>query len=315
MSLVPVSGDLAQRRTRRWISYLALAVGIFCIAWSAIFVRWAGVTGSASAFYRVLVATLVLVPCRLWRGGRTPLNRRAVMLSVLAGVFFAFDLALFNGAVLRTSAANATLLGNNTPVIVGLCSWLIFGKRPRSVFWAGLILALIGSATIALGSIFRHVATGAPTLTVSSLGSGDAMAITASVFFAAYLMSIERVRSGMDTLTLTTLAVGASTATLLLLCVWLRVPLWGYAPRSWLTLAALGLVSQVGGYLAITYALGHLPATVTSVGLLAQAPLTALLAIPLLGEPLAATQAIGGVMVLAGIYVVNSRTNVGEYAG
>ena len=38
--------------------------------------------------------------------------------------------------------------------------------------------------------------------------------------------------------------------------------------QSW-----LGLVSQLGGYLALTYALGHLPATITSVSLLTQGPL------------------------------------------
>ena len=57
--------------------------------------------------------------------------------------------------------------------------------------------------------------------------------------------------------------------------------------------------------LALVYALGHLPATITSVGLLAQVPLTALLAMALLREPLSAAQVAGGVIVLAGIYVVN----------
>ena len=47
------------------------------------------------------------------------------------------------------------------------------------------------------------------------------------------------------------------------------------------------------------------PQRVTSVGLLAQVPLTALLAVPLLGEPLHATQAAGAALVLAGIYIVN----------
>ena len=42
-----------------------------------------------------------------------------------------------------------------------------------------------------------------------------------------------------------------------------------------------------------------------SVGLLAQVPLAALLFVPVLGEPLTATQAGGGLLVLAGIYVVN----------
>jgi len=275
---------------------------VFCIAWSALFVRWAGVSGPASAFYRVLVATFVLVPIRLWRGGRAPLNRRAVGLATLAGCFFAFDLAFFNSAVLRTSAANATLLGNNAPVLVGLGSWLVFRQRPQRVFWIGLALALVGSTTIAAGDALHHAGLGHVTL-----GAGDAMAIAASVFFASYLLTTERVRSGVDTLTLTTLAVTASAITLLALCLLLRVPLAGYAPHAWLALAGLGIVSQLGGYLAITYALGHLPATLTSVGLLAQAPLTALLAIPLLGEPLAATQVIGGVLVLVGIYVVNRR--------
>ena len=70
----------------------------------------------------------------------------------------------------------------------------------------------------------------------------------------------------------------------------------------------LGLISQLGAYLGLAYALGHLPATVTSVGLLAQVPLTALLAVPLLGEPITTSYLIGGALVLAGIYVVSSRS-------
>jgi len=282
---------------RGWAAYLALGIGVICIAWSALFVRWAGVSGPASAFYRALVATIVLVPAWLWRGRRRPLAARPAALGVLAGVFFAIDLALFNSAVMNTSAANATLLGNNAPILVGLGSWVVFRKRPAAIFWIGLALALVGSACIV----------GSDALTPAAFGSGDVMAITASVFFAAYLLTIGIVRSEIDTLTLTTLAVAASSAVLLVLCLLLRVPLSGYSTHAWLSLIGLGVVSQVGGYLAITYALGHLPATVTSVGLLGQAPLTALLAIPLLGEPLSASQIIGGVLVLAGIYVVNRR--------
>jgi drug/metabolite transporter (DMT)-like permease len=282
---------------RGWAAYLALGIGVVCIAWSALFVRWAGVSGPASAFYRALVATIVLAPAWLWRGRRRSLAARPAVLGVLAGVFFAIDLALFNSAVMNTSAANATLLGNNAPILVGLGSWVVFRKRPAAIFWIGLALALVGSACII----------GSDALTPAAFGSGDIMAITASVFFAAYLLTIGRVRSEIDTLTLTTLAVAASSAVLLILCLWLRVPLSGYSTHAWLSLIGLGVVSQVGGYLAITYALGHLPATVTSVGLLGQAPLTALLAIPLLGEPLSASQIIGGVLVLAGIYIVNRR--------
>jgi drug/metabolite transporter (DMT)-like permease len=47
-----------------------------------------------------------------------------------------------------------------------------------------------------------------------------------------------------------------------------------------------------------------LPATLTSIVLLSQAPATALLAWPLLGEPIRAGQMVGGALVLAGIIVV-----------
>lgn len=283
--------------TRPWFAYSVLASAVICIAWSALFVRWAGVSGPASAFYRVLVATVVLVPTWLLRGRRRPVRFGPAMLGVLAGVFFAFDLALFNTAVLDTSAANATLLGNNAPIVVGLGSWLIFRKPPRAIFWAGLSLALVGSGFIIGHDAFNH----------ANFGTGDAMAIGASVFFAAYMLTVERVRPHMDTLTLTTLAVTASSVTLLLVCLVVRVPLLGFPTHAWISLVGLGLVSQVGGYLAVTYALGHLPATVTSVGMLGQAPLTALLAVPLLGEPLIASQIAGGALVITGIFVVNRR--------
>ena len=80
----------------------------------------------------------------------------------------------------------------------------------------------------------------------------------------------------------------------------LRVPLRIPSARSLAALLGLGLVSQLGGYLALTYAMGNLPATVTSVSLLSQGPLTAVLAAVLLREPLTAPLLIGGALVLLG---------------
>jgi len=64
------------------------------------------------------------------------------------GIFFALDLAFYNTSILKTSAANATLLGNNTPIFVGLFAWLIFRQKPVLSFLAGLLLALSGAAVI-----------------------------------------------------------------------------------------------------------------------------------------------------------------------
>jgi drug/metabolite transporter (DMT)-like permease len=292
-----VSGD--DRTSSRWRAYLALLVAINGTAWSAILVRWAGVPGTASGFYRTLIAALVLVPWWLIHRGRLRPERRGVVLALVGGAFFALDLAFYNTAVLRTRAATAALLGNLTPVFVGLLTWILFRRRPGGTFWAGLLLGLGGCAAIVGADALRPHTPG-------SLG-GDVLALAAAVFFAGYLMTTEHVRAVMDTLTFNTIAIVGSTLTLLIVCLVLRDPLKGYGTHTWFALLALGLVSQLGAYLALVYALGHLPATITAVGLLAQVPLTAVLAMVFLGEPLSWIQIAGGVGVLAGIYVVGSE--------
>src|SRR4029453_2947959 len=75
--------------------------------------------------------------------------------------------------------------------------------------------------------------------------SGDLLALTAAVFWAAYMLTTEHARADMDTLTFNTIAVSGSVATLLVACVVLGVPLWGYSARSWAALLALGFISQL----------------------------------------------------------------------
>jgi drug/metabolite transporter (DMT)-like permease len=288
---------------RGWLAYAALAAAIGGMSWSALFVRWADVPAPASAFYRVLVAALVLVPWRALRGSPSRANRRSITLALAGGVFFAFDLVFFNSAVLRTTAGTAVLLGNNAPIFVGLGTWMFFRRPPRATFWLGLSLALGGCGFI----VFADASSGGA---VAGDVTGDLLALTAAVFWAAYMVTTEHVRTAMDTLTFNTFAIAGSVVTLLLICVVLRVPLSGYSGTTWAALLALGLISQLASYYALVYALGHLPATVTSVAVLAQVPLTALLAAALLDEPLSASQMAGGLVVLSGIYVVTVGSRV-----
>ena len=267
-------------------AYLALIAGIVCIAWSAIFVRWTNIPGPASAFYRMLVPAVILLPTAIFDRNSTALSRRMLWIIALGGVFFALDLALYNTAILKTSAANATLLGNNTPIAVGLISWLVFRKKPGSAFWVGLLLAVGGSLVLVGADFGRHV----------RFGVGDAMALGAAACFAVYLLATERVRSSIGTLAFLRLAMASSTVALFVINLTLGISLRVPHGRTLWAILGLGLISQLGGYLALTYALGHLPATITSISLLAQGPLTAAMAAPLLGEPLTLPQIVGGAL-------------------
>ena len=277
--------------------YLALVIGIVAIAWSAIFVRWAPIPGPASAFYRMLVAGVLLWPYLLLRHRDTlRMPRRALWMAMLGGVFFAGDLACYNTAVLHTSAANAVLLSNNAPIVVGVLSWVVLRRAPRPMFWLGLAIAASGSLLI----VSRDLVQGA------SFGRADFLAIATSVFFGGYLMVTEHVRNQVASLALLGLSLSSSMVCLglfdLMLGISMKVPHDG---KVWAGLLGMGIVSQLIGYFALTYALGHLPATVTSVTLLAQAPVTALLAFVMLAEKYSWLQAAGALLVLAGIFTVN----------
>jgi len=294
----------AKAETRLLPAYLALIVGIVCVAWSAIFVRWTDIPGPASAFYRMLIPAVVLLPTFLFDRQGMQLNRRMLGIIALGGFFFALDLALYNTSILKTSAANATLLGNNTPIVVGLLSWFVFRKRPAAAFWLGLTMALAGTVVILWSDLGRHM----------QFGMGDVMALGAAACFAVYLLATERVRTSTTTLGFLRLAMISSTVALFAINwamgISLRVP---HGRTLWAILG-LGLVTQLGGYLALTYALGHLPATVTSVSLLAQGPLTAVMAAILLSEALSWAQIIGGTLVLSGVGLAHRQKHPEEEA-
>jgi drug/metabolite transporter (DMT)-like permease len=280
-------------RTR---AYLVLALGVFAIGWSAIFVRWAEVPGWTSAFWRMTLAQLVFVPWAL--AARTPRPRparAAIVAAMIAGAFFATDLALFNTAVMVSSAANATLLGTNAPIFVALGAWLLYRDRPTRIFWIGFALSFAGMVAIVGMDIVRH----------PRLGLGDAFAVAGSACYAGYLLYVRRSRQSMDALTFSAISGVTAAATLLVICLAVGTPLHGYPARSWGAMIGLAMVTQVVGHLSVAYALGRLPVSVTSIALLGQAPITAVLAVPLLGEHLSPLQALGGGLVLTGIYVVN----------
>ena len=281
--------------------YGALAVGLICIAFSAIFTKDAQVPGTVSAFYRVGIAAIVLAPLFLRNASRGNVvrGRRVWLLAAAAGVFFMLDLGIWNTSLFLTNAANATLLANDAPIIVGLVAVLIFREQLRISYWIGLAIAVCGMGIIVGLDIFSG----------SGFGVGDALAMGAGFFYACYMLVIQRVRVHMDTLSTLWISTVVGTLLLFALNLALGYSMWGFTPRQYVQLFLLGLVSQVIGYLAINYALGHLPASVVSPTLLGQPVLTALLAVPLLGEALEAHQIIGGIVALVGIFLVNRSVN------
>ena len=276
--------------------YLALGIGILSLSSSAIFVRWADAPGPVTSFYRMAIA-VVLLAWPFYRQVKTKgsLSRQGLQFAVLGGLFFALDLALWATGVVLSGAANPTLLANTAPLWVGLGALVLLRERLNATFWAGLLLAMTGAVVIL----------GLDSLRAMSFRVGTLFGLLAGVFYGGYYLITQCGRQTLGSLTYFWPAAVSSTLVLLILSLALRQPLTGYPALTYLNFLALGVVSQVFGYLAINYALGYLPASIVSPTMLGQPVLTVLLARALLGETLSLSQALGGIALLAGVYTVH----------
>jgi drug/metabolite transporter (DMT)-like permease len=277
------------------LPYLAMAIGVVALGFSALFVRWANAPGPVTGAYRMGLASMVLLPLAMRRGRGRAWPRRGVIFAVLGGTSLALDIALWNTSVNMTRAANAALFGNTAPLWVAVAGWAFFGERLPALFWGGLGITLLGAGTVA----------GADFLVHPTLGWGDVLGLLAGVFYAGYYLATQFGRRHLDSARYVWLAGAASATVLLLICLFAGLPLTGYSLQTYLAFFGAALVTQSIGYLVVGYALGHLPASLVSPIMIGQPVMTALLGIPLLGEHLTSVQWLGGAAVVTGVYLIN----------
>ncbi len=285
-----------EKKRSVWYYYFILFLGILCIGWSAIFVKLSAISGLGSAFYRMFFGFVGILPIWLMRKRKIS-DWPSVKIAIISGLIFAFDIAVWNISIMLSKASISTLLANLAPVWVGLGSIVFLKERPGKLFWVGTIVSLIGVATIV----------GFDKIYDSKLNLGHFLAITASLFYAAYLLVMRKGRVKLDTVTFTTISMFSSSVLLGLICLFTSTPVTGFSFSSWISLVGLGLISQLGGWLAINYALGYIHSTTASVSLLSQTVVTALIAAFLLNEQLSMVEIVGAFIVLAGIYLVNRK--------
>jgi drug/metabolite transporter (DMT)-like permease len=274
---------------------LALFAGALAIGSSGIFVRVSETGPTATAFWRGFLALPLLgVWAWLERRARTPAEAAAPgplrdPMFLWAGVFFAGDLGLWHASLLLTSIAASTLEANCAPMLVTLFAWALWGERPRLPFVAALVLAFGGMLLIL-----------APKLGGGSHALlGDALGLGTACFYAAYILAVARLRERHGT----GIVMFASTLvfTLLLLPLALLQTFLPATAHGWWVLIGCALTAQVLGQSLIAYALAHLPATFSAVGLYVQVVAAATYAWLLLHERLAPVQMLGGVVVLSAI--------------
>jgi drug/metabolite transporter (DMT)-like permease len=157
----------------------------------------------------------------------------------------------------------------------------------------GLALALVGVVILK----------GGPAALGNGDLRGDGVAIIAAIFYAGYILAIGQLRSRFDTIRIMLWSTASAAICVFPLGFFFEAHMLPPTAYGWAIVFGLAFISHASGQVAIAFALAYLPAAFSSLTLLLQPVVAAILAWVLLNEAIGPMQAIGGLVVLAGIMI------------
>lgn len=272
---------------------LALAFGILCISIFPILVKLKLTPGLISAFYRMAIAAMLILPYILITKKFVLPKSKTLLLAITCGILFASDVAVWNIAIQESSATQASLLTNLSPLWVGILSFAFFKTKPATNFWIGTVVSLFGMAMLVGFQFFLEL----------NFDKAFLLAVLSGVLYSIYLLVSKNVLSEVDVLSFMTISLVASSVYLGILCYFLDEPFTGFSNTGWLVLVLQAVICQLCAWLSVSYATQHMRATRISLSLLSQAVITSLLAWLFLDEKITLNMAIGGIILLFGIRI------------
>ncbi len=288
--------DFLQTCNRKY-ALASLIVGATMISFSGVWVKASHVPSVVSAFYRVFFGGLILLVPALanhevkWHGGRH------LMLGLVCGFFFAFDLAFYHLSVNYVGPGLGTILPNFQVLILAGIGILLFKEKVRPLFLISIPLALMGLFLIVgvdwsqLGPNYKF---------------GIYCGLAAAACYSGFLLSLRKLQAdhiGISFFYVLTL-VSLVTAAMLGAEVWRGGhSFWIPDLQSLLALLALGLFSQSVGWILITNALPCIRTSLSGFILLLQPALAFVWDVLFFQRPTDPTNWIGVILALAAIYV------------
>lgn len=270
---------------------LALFIGILCISIFPVIVRMNLTSGLISAFYRMAIATAIILPFALYKKKLKLENIKMLLPMMVCGILFASDIAVWNISIQNSSATQATLLTNLSPIWVGVFSLLFLSFRPRKSFWLGTLIALTGMT----------VFVGVDTILNLQLDFAFFLGILSGVLYALYILVSKSVLEKLEVITFITYSMIFSTIFLFVINFVFGEQFFGFSNKAWVSLFVQGIVCQLIAWLLISYSTQKMRATRVSLSLLSQAIFATILAAIFVNEKITGIQMIGSVIILAGI--------------
>ena len=283
-----------------------LVLAVIGISFAGPLVRLSNAHPVAIAVWRVLLSLVIiavpLIGRGTWRQWRT-LDPRGVALAAVAGLMLALHFWSWNSSIELTTIAASTVLVNTQPLVVALVSAIWLREAPSRIQWAGITVAMIGAALVAVPDIV------APTSAAAMTVRGNALALVGAVTAAAYYVVGRRLRATLDVWAYVAIVYGACLVALVGIALARGIPLGPFASREYAIFAGLALGPMLLGHTGLNWALKHLRAYQVNVVLLGEPVGATLLAalLPGIRERPTMFTILGGAIILAGIMLAERR--------
>lgn len=258
------------------------------------------VTGPfTTAFFRFLIANLVMWPVLFIFKLNQPLRKEHVGLLIRHALFHTtFYFALQYTGMQYTTTANTAIITNTRPIILALLAVVFLKERFSLVQWGALLVAFAGVFIIVRDpqaqSMQNHLRGDLLILLTAMSGALGIMFLKQLLrFYHPFTVLVYQAAIGM--LGLLPLALYESGGNL-----FSREIAWG-------AIAFLAICLTFGSQVLLNIGISRLPVSISSVYLFLVPALSIVYAYFLLGEPITWRLVIGGLLIMAGTYVINNK--------
>lgn len=272
---------------------LSLLLGVILVSIFPVLIKMELASGLISAFYRMAIAAMVLVPYAFITNQYKIPSLKYLLLSFLCGFIFASDISVWNISIQSSTATQATLLTNLSPLWVGVFSLVFLKVKPPFNFWVGMIVALSGLVVLIGYAVFYNL----------SFDLAFGLGILSGIFYACYFLVSKYVLEEVKVVPFMAYSTLASSVYLAFINIGFDEQFVGYSLKAWGAFAVQGLFCQLAAWLLLGYVMKHMRPTRVSLTMLSQALVTAILAVMFLGEQISMQMVIGGCLILFGIAI------------
>ncbi|MGD1702673.1 DMT family transporter [Dapis sp. BLCC M229] len=297
-------------------SIASLFVALLAISSSAIFIRLSEgeISSNATVFDRVAIATVIF---GLWNSvnavryrlsDQKPVEQKLdisqdLWLLLAMATFYITSQGLWAWSLSQTTVAISTVLISLKPLFTCLFAWLAWGQRFDNKFLIGMIIAMVGAGSIGLEDL--QIDTGKV--------EGDIAAFLAGICSAAYLLTVEKLRTKFAPTTIIPWCCGLGTLLSLPILFFSEDRFFPYSVNGWVFVISLAIVGQVLGQGLLAYSLKKFSSGFVALVLLLESILVAIAAWAIFGEALTLFNWVALFAILLGLYLaVSSQSAVKE---